>query len=188
MVVPDAWHGHVLPGGEVALLRLEELDPARVLAEELASADAAALARPALPAAARGRGRPEEPELPGLVVVPLQELALLAVARSDAAAPAAGSGALYEDGPEGDGARLDPDVGVVAPLVRVGAAEGEIGGDVLPDADLLDERRHALLGLHPVQVARGQAQRARLQPQHGRLLHDLGCNSIDILERSQGCP
>ena len=122
MVVPDARHGHVLPGGEVALLRLEELDPARVPAEELAAADAAALARPA----ARGRGRPEEPELPGLVVVPLQELALLAVARPDAALPAlpaaAGGGALYEDGPEGDGARLDPDVGVVAPLVRVGPA------------------------------------------------------------------
>ena len=125
VVIPDAGHGHVLPGGEVALLRLEELDPARVPAEELAAADAAALARPVLPAAAaRGRGRPEEPELPGLVVVPLQELALLVVARTDAAmaAPAAGGGALYEDGPEGDGARLDPDVGVVAPLVRVGPA------------------------------------------------------------------
>ena len=85
VVVPDARHGDVLPGGEVALLRLEELDPARVLAEELAAADAAAFARPAI--AARGRGRPEEPELPGLVVVPLQELALLAVARPDAALP-----------------------------------------------------------------------------------------------------
>ena len=57
---------------------------------------------------------PEEPQLPGLGVVPLQELALLAVTnRPDlpvVSAVAARHGPLDEDRPEGEGARLDPDV------------------------------------------------------------------------------
>ena len=73
-----------------------------------------------------------------------------------------GQRALDVDGPDLDRARLSPDVRVVAG----GGVEPVnllVGGDVLPQLDVLDDGRHPLHGLLSVQVTGRQPDWAGLQ-------------------------
>ena len=144
--------------GLALLARLEKRRPLLVGAEELASAQAAAVAAGRV----RRVRRPEEPEALVAVIVYTEELILdvvkLGVGKRH--------GGLHGDGPQSEASGLQPGLGVLGVHAALGAVH------VLFDGYLLHHACDAGPGGWAVQVAVGYAHWSHLQFTKGRLRYD----------------